>query len=289
MIGARWRKAFVATACLVLGTLIHPLAALAAGAHSDQASAGIVQALQFSGHAVVPHRKTGKVVFIGTAHGQPITLEALGAPPALSVDGKPAPQDFLNTLGSTFGLDSPSTDARLVRDRVNAGGQRSTRFRQHYQGLPVIAGELIVNLDARGQLLSMTGRAAPGLAIDTTPGIDGERARRVALSAVAKWHRLAESELTTGNPELSVYDPRLLDGGDPFPAALVWRTEVTAVGLDPVREFVLVDGHTGTIRLHFNQIHEARNRLTYDVNSGHALPGSLVCNESIATCEGKFP
>ncbi|MBI4746114.1 MAG: M4 family metallopeptidase, partial [Deltaproteobacteria bacterium] len=49
---------------------------------------------------------------------------------------------------------------------------------------------------------------------------------------------------------------------------------------------VLVDAQKGNIRLHFNQIKDAKSRLTYTANNTTTLPGTLVCNESNPTCTG---
>ncbi|MDQ3826703.1 MAG: hypothetical protein M3325_13610, partial [Actinomycetota bacterium] len=47
-----------------------------------------------------------------------------------------------------------------------------------------------------------------------------------------------------------------------------------------IRELVLVDAQLGNVALNFDQIDNARNRLTYDANNTNAIPGTLICNES---------
>jgi len=57
---------------------------------------------------------------------------------------------------------------------------------------------------------------------------------------------------------------------------LVWRIEVSARDLSPVRESVLIVAKIGIILLHFNQVDMALYRKIYDNqnNSSYALPGN---------------
>jgi hypothetical protein len=55
--------------------------------------------------------------------------------------------------------------------------------------------------------------------------------------------------------------------------------EVTTTAPAPVRELVLVDARTGVVALHFNQVHSAKQRLTYTAGNGPFLPGALICSD----------
>jgi bacillolysin len=267
------------------GLLVLAASAVAGAAPTTAASAARIQALASEGHAAAFHRRTGRAVFLGAGARPPITLAALGLS-ARPKSGRATPQDFLDALGPGFGLADPASQARPARDRTTDEGKRSTRFRQHHRGVPVFAGEVIVNLDAEARLLSMTGRAAPELEVDTLPALDAADASRIALEAASKWHAIPVSGLVAAAPELSVFDPRLLDGAGAFAPLLAWQVEVASRDLEPVRELVLVDARSGTIVLHFNRIHDARSRLTYDGNGAPALPGTLACDESSVACAG---
>jgi bacillolysin len=100
---------------------------------------------------------------------------------------------------------------------------------------------------------------------------------------VQKQYELEATPVAT-TPELSVYDPKLLESSD-APARLVWRMEVTPVEPAAVREFVLVDAQTGDIALQFNEIAEAKNRQTYTASQKKTLPGISLCTEA-AGCSG---
>ncbi len=128
------------------------------------------------------------------------------------------------------------------------------RYQQTYQGIPVLGAELIVQLDGAQRLLSMSGEALDGIQVTTTPAVDAQTARLTALEMTAKTYGMPVEGLQAGEPALWVYNPRLLDDPSIPLTGLVWRTEVTAVGLEPVRELVLVDAQRGGVRLHFNQV-----------------------------------
>jgi len=242
-----------------------------------------VASLKKSGARITYHRQTGMVNFIGADLAAPIVSRsnvqsALPQQSALS---------HLQEYGPLFGLRDPANELRTVKTQDNPDGRFTVRFQQMHQGVPVIAGEIMVGMDRNGKLLYMGGGVSPSPKVATQPVLTEAEARAGAVAAVAKWYGVSASSLTAPQAELSVYDPRLLKPTT-LPAHLVWRTEVTNVGLVTIREFVLVDAIMGGISLHFNQIENAKNRLTYDGNSTTTLPGTLVCNESNPTCTGQI-
>jgi Zn-dependent metalloprotease len=198
------------------------------------------------------HPETGKLRYLGASYGStialPNTLDAglVAADPAMAA---------LSVYGPEFGLNDPAQELQAVS--ASTENTHLTKYQQTYQGLPVIGGELIVNTDAQGHLLSISGEVSPEPALSTAPAITADDARATALSAVAKWHSVSDDDLVATEPQLSVFDERLLRPGA-RPVELVWRLEVRSAGLDPINELVLVNAQTGGISLHFNQIDEAR-------------------------------
>ncbi|MBC8123260.1 MAG: M4 family metallopeptidase [Gemmatimonadaceae bacterium] len=243
-------------------------------------AAGPVDALKSLGARVVIHRQTGKVSLIGSDPARPIRVP---------VTPSPAAQDtalaVVKAYGTLFGLREPATQVRVIQQAVLPDGRFKARYQQLYKNIPVLAGNLVVNLDRDRNLLSMGGEVAPELAIATDPGISADRARELATSAIGRWYDGAVDVAVTGEPQLWIYDPRLVTPST-APARLVWRLEVSAGGSEPVRELVLVDATNGDIALHFNQIAHAKNRQTYTAGNTTALPGTLVCNESNPSCSG---
>ncbi len=236
------------------------------------------------GEEIAYHHLTGMARFIGnTEAGRPI--RPASALPA-GATFEQAAQSFLALRGGEFGLRNPSAELSLMRESETPGGKYALRYRQTYQGIPVLAGEIIVHLDARKNVLSASGEILPGIEIETEPLISAEQAAQTALEVTAKAQEMTVEALQASQPELWIYNPALLTAhaGE---TSLVWRVEVTPSGDPaPLRQLVLVDARRGSIPLTFNQIAEARNRLTYNLNGGTSLPGTLVCNESNPSCTG---
>lgn len=240
---------------------------------NDNASARIA-ALESQGARVGVHKQTGMVSFIGSNPRAPLQVSAVKG---LVADD--ASMAFVNDYGPMFGLREPAKELRIMKQNTMEDGRSMVRYQQHYQGVPIIAGEIIVNIGSGRNLLSMGGEVSPSLTLSIVPKISAEEASNTAVNAVAKWSQVNIADLEATTPELWIYDPRLLGPGT-MPANLVWRMEVRAKGLEPVREFVLVDAQKGNISLHFNQIETAKYRLTYDANSTNTLPGTQKCTES---------
>ena len=142
-----------------------------------------------------------------------------------------------------------------------------------------------MNLGPGRKLLAMSGEISPELSLATNQAVSASEAREIAIAAVAKWYGTTSLSLTTNNPVKSIYDPSLLKPGN-LPPILVWKLEVKA---EAINEYVLVDALTGAISLHFSQIHNFKDRKTYDAGGGGALPGTLVCDEANANCVGGTP
>ncbi len=257
--------------------------------------------------------QTGRVSFLGPETGLP-----LPASQALGITSFARPADpalaLAKRFGPEFGLKNPERDLTELRTNRSENGRQSVRFQQHYQGIPVMGGELIVNTDEDGDLYSMNGEVSSNLPLSTQPTIDSEQARQSALRAVSKWYQKAPEDFVTSEPALWIYDESLLRSST-RPAELVWRMEVTPkdAGI-PVRELVLINAQRGSISLHFNEIdaawqsrsdgssinsnlfdsHAAVNEnslvvpalsvKTYTANSGSALPGTLLCNQTDPNC-----
>ena len=130
-----------------------------------------------------PH--TGKVSFIGAAPGKPIHVQAA------QMSGMAATERALALVqpyAADFGLQQPERELKLETADTPKGRQVS-KFRQTYQGIPVMAGELVVNATEQGELLSINGEIAPDLNIDTKATITAAQATQTALESVAKWYQ----------------------------------------------------------------------------------------------------
>jgi Zn-dependent metalloprotease len=197
-------------------------------------------------------------------HAQTGTASVITAPPEAPFHLESAtaqgvtPQDsamvYLVHFQTQLGLSAPSQELQLARagSRPEAGGGTS-RYQQVYRGIPVLAGELVVNTDSYGRLLSINGEISPAISLSIDPDITANSARETALSAIAKGYGVDAAGLSATEPALWIFDERLLRPSA-RPVELVWRMDVRAVVGAPIDELVLINAHTGGVSLHFNQI-----------------------------------
>jgi len=235
------------------------------------------------------HAETGKVRFIGTDLAHPIR-----PPNKLRADATrdEAARSFLATYGPLFGLKNPAQELTVMRESTMDGGRSKVRYQQVYReagspAIPVVGGELIVNIDSSRNVLSASGEILPNIQVNTTPRLDATAAQQIALEAMAKEHEVGIESLTATQPALWIYTPILLGAPGPRLTSLVWRMEVQAKGILPVRELVLVEAHLGFVVLHFNQVDTALNRIVCDNQN---VPSTDPCKFEPPVCtEGSCP
>jgi len=251
-----------------------------AGPINDQSVQGLIKNLTDGGARISRDPRSGKIVFIGTNHGKGLMLPGMG-PGLLPGDNARA---ALQQYASLFGIKDPGTELKTMRQLNTPDGRSMMRYQQIHRGLPVIGGEMIVNLDSLGRMSSMNGEVKSGLYVDPTPGVTSVQAQEKAIAVVAATYHVDENKLTTTSPVLSIYAPELIGPAGPGPV-LVWRMSVVSDIKDMIDEFVLVDASRGAIALHFTNVEHAKNRKTYDVSAvtlPSQLPGTLLCSETTA-------
>lgn len=200
------------------------------------------------------NEETGNVGFVGSTDGAP-----LPTPEVDPQNDDPVEQGIaiLEAYGPEFGLQNAEENLAVNRVYQPEDGRAMVRYQQTYNDVPVLAGELIVNTDRQGNLQSISGEVSDVVtAVDTDPEATAADARTTALETVAKTYGLSADDFTATEPELWIFDERLLRPSE-RPAELVWRMDVSAIDLLPIRELVLVNAHTGGVSLHFNQIDTA--------------------------------
>jgi len=264
---ARWEKAVVAQ-------IVPPAdAPLAAPAHENAPLLDRLQQEAGSPLRISYHRETGRVNFLGSDRDHPIPR-----PASLTAEASPAEaaRAFLATYGALFGLTDPADELIVMRQTEADRGRSFVRFQQVYQGIPVLGGELIVQLDGERNVVSVGGEMLPDIRVNVVPTVSPEAAQERALALVAREYGIAPEALTATPPALWLYNPALLGGPGPRLTTLVWRLEVSPLELLPLRELVLVDARLGVIALHFNQIESGKYRKIYDNNNNPnaGLPGN---------------
>jgi hypothetical protein len=193
--------------------------------------------------------QTGAVSFIGSKSGAPISVPGINVASLQPVERVEA---VLETYGPMFGLKVPGEELVLETRADTGRNQEHYRYQQTYQGIPVLAGEIIVNMTKQGELMSVSGEVSPNLSLSIVPQVRAIEARRQALDLAISRYGISVNRLTISEPELWIYDERLLQTSSK-PAELVWRVEVQAADA-PVDLLVLVDAVRGGIALQFNQV-----------------------------------
>ncbi|HSF80847.1 MAG TPA: M4 family metallopeptidase, partial [Anaerolineales bacterium] len=227
------------------------------------------------------HAGTGKVRFMRPSSGL-----AIPQPGALAAGATPqmAAMNFLAGYGEMFGLRDPASELTVMKERTlepesaEAIGRSFVRYQQVYQGIPIMGGELIVQLDAKNEVRSVSGEVLPDLAQDTRPRLSAEAAAENARASISKLYELEAGSMLVSTPELWIYNPVLTGGHGVRQDSLVWRMTVTHPERIDIRELVLVDARDGTLALNFNQVDTAKVRRIYDNNNtaGVGLPGNLA-------------
>ncbi|MFL5801278.1 MAG: M4 family metallopeptidase, partial [Roseiflexaceae bacterium] len=252
---------------LMICLLVAGLMPSAQPSSAAPAQADLVASLraQTDGHLrVAYHAETGKARFIGTESAHPLPRPAAlpaGAAPAL------AARQFLGAYGALFGLRDQAQELTVMRE-VTGEGHSFVRFQQVYQGIPILGGELIVQVDQARNIVSANGEVLPDLRLDTRPRIDAAAAHARALEALAAQYGVDPDELTVSTPELWVFNPALLGGPGLRRNTLTWRMELRGESATTaIRELVLIDAHVGIVVLHFNQIADAKSRRICNANN----------------------
>ena len=147
---------------------------------------------------------TGKLSFVGGDVSAPLQAAAAGGISAQGV--KSAGAVVLAKYANDFGLKDPSKELKLERTEPSSSGD-TLRYQQQYNGIPVLGGELLVNSDAKGNILSLNGKVSPDLSLSsTTPaGLSGcGSPRRLAMGRLPKGycrrHRRTRGPRTSRRP-----------------------------------------------------------------------------------------
>jgi bacillolysin len=223
--------------------------------------------------SVAYHAGTGLVSFLGTDPTHPIPQPAALPPDATS---EVAARQFLTKYGPLFGVQDQAQELQVMEVQEADGGRSFVRFQQVSGTVPVLGGELIVQLNDKKDVLSVNGEVLPKPAVNTIPTVSADDAVQRAVGSVAKDYEVPAEALQSSAPELWIYSSLLMGAPGPAIARLAWRMEVQAADLLPIRELVLVDAQRGFVLLHFNENDSARYRKIYDNQNNPALglPGN---------------
>ncbi|ETA66456.1 Zinc metalloprotease (elastase) [Haloechinothrix halophila YIM 93223] len=245
---------------------------------------------QSNGRVTVERDERGVVEFVGTERGKPVHKPAQAA----QASRERQAAQYLRRYGALWALDRAGSHARATRASKSRGAGNIVRFQQSVDGLPVLGGELVVAMDGRGNLRSVTGETTPLPLSQRERSITPAQARSTAIKLAARAHDVPESALRASEPEPYAYDPALL-GSATVAAELapVFKIEVT--GPPHIDHLVLVDRTRGSVPLNFNQVSHALDRVvcdrdnTRDGTDANGNPRLAACKSgSAARNEGDF-
>ena len=103
-----------------------------------------------AGSVTARHTLTGNVRFVGTKPGNPIQQPVQSL---RSASPEEAARGYLSKCGSLFGISDQSAELVVKRQKKTQNGRSVIRFQQTYQGVPVIGGELVVQLNSANDIV----------------------------------------------------------------------------------------------------------------------------------------
>lgn len=265
------------------------------------------------------HPETKQVRFLSGTRARPlggaIASVASGKRALSLADARSRARRFVDRYGALFGVASPGRELRVSQSRrqtlalaslapgnvASASGPVASasgpvpfsvtvRFDQVRAGLPVMGGQIVVQVSERGEVLSAAGEVLPSDAtVATKPRIQAGQARTIAATWLAREAGRPPAEVVTRSEGLALYDPRVM--GDPSLASIgarpVWRidAQLSARGRQAAQHrLVIVDALGGEVLTSIGRIYSI-DRIICD-NQGS--PGrAFRCSPPFARQEGQ--
>jgi Zn-dependent metalloprotease len=220
---------------------------------------------------------TGVARFVAPRHADdrlpytPTAIE-LGNPEALA-------RGFLDQNRALFGLRSAANELRLLRLEPDKQlGFSHVRLDQVYQGLPVFGRQLVVHLDAQGQVVAANGQFHPDIELATEPAITPEQAIATALENLRR-EQLLPFELAKIAIAPAPEDTRLaiyVDGSGA--ATLVWQ--VTIFTASPLGQWSYFINARRPVVVHaIDGVMPIKRRRTFTAQNTTRIPGRLLIDE----------
>ncbi|MET0999331.1 MAG: M4 family metallopeptidase [Marmoricola sp.] len=217
------------------------------------------------------HRAADGVVdFVSSTDGESM-VEARGT----TVPSRTA-VDQLARYGEAFGIDGDTSRAVVSDTLDSATGGSVVRAEQVVDGVPVFGGQVVMSLDENLGVVSVDAATTSATEVPA-PAVSEARARKSALAATAKTHRVSRAELTASDRGRRLYDPALLHTSDHLGVRPVWEFEVG--NGSEIRETVLVGTTRGEVALHFNDA-PALSRVVCDNSSAR----TVTSDEAVPPC-----
>lgn len=260
---------------LVLAVLVSGMA-IAGGERADVEN--VVKSLQgVPGAIPAQYQETsdGYLRFIGAPLGTSFQPTArVGTPEGVA-------RAYLAEHGRAFGVRTNRVGFKKLSDRAH-GGYTYVRMNQRYLNLPVIGGEVVVQVNASGgiqcvmsDILRDTSKLDSN-AVSCVPTRTAEQAVAAALTFAAGLYPGVALEGACA-PTPSIYAPEVV--GNQGSVRVVWEVVVTSATTRSIKHQFYIDAHSAAVAYHFNLIHEGLSRKIYDKNNSASGAATLQRSE----------
>lgn len=250
------------------GLAVGPVAARPAPDSARAATARLV--------ADADGRLTRRPGFVGVPAGVAVDNPAVSA--ASSVVA--AADAHLARYGAALGTRATGTTLERGTVRDAPSGNDVVRYQQQVDGIPVLGGEVVVNVRADRSLASILGDLSTAESV-AGPEVGASAAAGLARARVAKTSGTQRHLLSVAGAGRWLYDPAVVGLSSGLGARSVWRFEVTDG--PGVRRLVLVDDQTGAVLLDKDLIAEV-DRVVCD--RGNVPAAADPCTSGFARAEG---
>ncbi len=209
-------------------------------------------------------------------------LSYLGAPPGYAFPTRAArggaevsARAFLDGHRDLFALGA--NDALRLRREKTSSDRTWVRFQQLHRSLPVLAGEIVVQVGGGGIEAVMCDIAAGAetAALPTAAAISRDQAAAIATSTAADLYGAADASVVS--LDLEYFVPAVL--GEPGDPALAWVVTVSSEMVISAHERVVLDAVRGEVLRRYPLHESALNRQIYDASLTSADPGTLKRSE----------
>jgi len=207
---------------------------------------------------------TGRIIFVTSADGKPISINTNAAAPA-------SPREFLLQLGHHFGITDVDRELRLTQTQQDVLGHTHTKFQQIQGGVRVFGGAIRSHQNHRGELISLNGEFLPvSPKLLTQPRLD-----RAAIEHVIK-NALGLSP-SFDHFELVIVDPGWY-GDRPQGEHLAYFV-LASNPSESVAEGYFIDAHSGRIMDRWNLMETVLSRRIHNANFTSSVPGPVARSE----------
>ncbi|MEI6644612.1 MAG: M4 family metallopeptidase [bacterium] len=185
------------------------------------------------------------------------------------------PVALLESVSSLFGMTDPKAEFIARKTSSDQLGHRHVRMGQHYKGLRVVGGELIVHFDAKGSAYEVNGEYIKDIRVSPTAKLKEEDALRLAKADLEA--RGNPPQTVVKVPELVVYARMNLEPRLAYELAL--KFPGTGIKL-PGYWLYWVDATDGTIINAYNDIKQLTPNA---VGTATPITGQIMTRETRVT------